>query len=1189
MRGRLGVSRAHVSTPRSSRKTHWNPTRKGASGPHHHHHHLQTNGPGEGTMAEASGSAPSTSKLVNAIRAMESPATTSPSFGSTPSLANKKRSSEERSPVLSRKARKDKYVVIDDDEDQSLELCDKENVQQNSGRTTKGATASSSSTSTVSSTSTMAQLTTEKLKAMLQKETERLNMVLMEIVAGITAGDSDLFDREYQDNQRVFLTSRIDSVKAELQQRENATPGRMKRPEETLVRQQQSAPASPRPLQFRVATLNQTPSKSRFEEKVQCFDISESPPAPAQTASSGSNTLAAAADVVPDDEWAAKDVFDDSDEEALMQAICTPPVVPRRIGGAHPDPGPSLSLQVVRQRENLPPKQREADKYPWAADVWKALHETFRLQDFRKNQQEVINSTLGGYDVFCLMPTGGGKSLCYQLPAIIESGKTRGVTIVVSPLISLISDQVAHLVKLGIPALKMTGDMKGADRQRVLNELFDKRNPTPPRLLYLTPEFIAKSRVAAEIFTDLQRRKLLSRFVIDEAHCVSQWGHDFRPDYKELGQLREDYPGIPMMAMTATATARVKSDVIANLNLNRTNLKQFEMSFNRPNLHYHVRPKSKTVLEEIASFINTHHRNQCGIVYCLSRKQCEDVARLLSNQHHIPAQHYHAGLETKEREMIQQKWQANRFKVIVATIAFGMGIDKGDVRFVVHHTLPKSLEGYYQETGRAGRDGKHSNCVLYFKFEDSRFLRKMIDEGDGSRLQKDQQHENLRQVLQFSQNSIDCRRSQVLQYFGENFDARDCHSGCDNCISNGGKGAEQQRMTDVSRLAAAVIGVVDEIERLGDSVTMLHCVDCFLGSTKQEIKRKGHDQLSNHGAGSQMAKTDAERLFQKLVIEGILGERSVQNRMGFTTAYITVVRQAADAVERGEVKIEMPLSTVKAKQQQKQPARAKAHIRRPQLAMDDDDEGFEDGDDVFEPSVDISAFDMDDESHWQAVARGNGRDCEAMPKPNVVAGPSRTAPSREGTNGAHSVRPPPGDIHQQCFEELQRHRLTLSAEKGVEAVDVYADETLQEMAFLLPTTIALFLAVEGSDDERYEQYGRGFLGICKKYEARQRSEYEGRRREPEGRQPSSTVTSAAKNAKVAPLIGNAQQPLDLTQYTFDPGPVPTPATTAPTRAARGPPPSPRRRAIVAGQGIRAMPVPGASSSKPRAKASAGGL
>lgn len=785
----------------------------------------------------------------------------------------------------------------------------------------------------------------------------------------------------------------------------------------------------------------------------------------------------------------------DEDSLTILDDIQTPPL---------PASQPAKRI-VVRQGPSPKAvgKQRELargtpqEKFPWAADVWKALHDTFHLQSFRSNQQEAINATLAGYDVFCLMPTGGGKSLCYQLPAIVESGKTRGVTVVISPLLSLISDQVAHLVRLGIPALKIHGDMKAADRQQALNEVFS-RNAIPPRLLYLTPEFIAKSKVASDIFTDLERRKLLARFVIDEAHCLSQWGHDFRPDYKEIGRLREQYPGIPMMALTATATARVKSDIISNLRLDKTNLRQFAQSFNRPNLHYEVRAKTRNFLADIATFINTHHRGECGIVYCLSRRMCEETAALLAKNHGIVAQHYHAGVQKQDRERIQTNWQQGVFKVIVATIAFGMGIDKGDVRFVIHQTMPTSLEGYYQETGRAGRDGMHSNCILFYRYADSVQLKRLAEDGC-TPAQKEQRDMNLRQVLAYAANEIDCRRSQVLQYFGEVFDASDCHGGCDNCVraANTRIGSELQ-MVDVSDLATKAIKLTQEIVRNGGSFTLLHCIDCFFGSTKRSIKDKGHDKLQEHGAGAQLGRTDSERLFQKLLTDGVLGQRTEQNGMGFTNAYMTVHDAQVKDVLNGHTRVLLSmackngappacadsrrLKATVSNAPSPAPPKAASSRRLPVCGTAPPalDVEFEVDDDVDDNGgIDFSAVDVD---ALEDVA-GSKRNRAAPQKSVIAAGSRAYGPPSTGDEAALG-------IHERCYAELMAKRREIYTKARIsDPSSIFDDATIEEMAALLPNTIMNFLGIEGVTDDKYEQCGSEFLSICRRYKTQEEDEY----------------------------------------------------------------------------------------------------
>ncbi|QLL31032.1 hypothetical protein HG536_0A08470 [Torulaspora globosa] len=514
-------------------------------------------------------------------------------------------------------------------------------------------------------------------------------------------------------------------------------------------------------------------------------------------------------------------------------------------------------------------------RYPWSAEVEYRLREIFKLPGFRPHQLEAINATLSGKDVFVLMPTGGGKSLCYQLPAIVKSGKTKGTTIVISPLISLMQDQVEHLLNKNIKASMFSSKGTAEQRRQTFNlfihGLLD--------LIYISPEMISASEQCKRGITKLYNDGKLARIVVDEAHCVSNWGHDFRPDYKELKYFKREYPDVPMIALTATASEQVRMDIIHNLELqNPVFLKQ---SFNRTNLYYEILKKTKNTIFEICGAIKTRFKGQTGIIYCHSKNSCEQVAAQMQ-RNGIKCAFYHAGMEPDERLTIQKAWQADEIQVICATVAFGMGIDKPDVRFVYHFTVPRTLEGYYQETGRAGRDGNFSYCIAYFSFRDVRTIQTMIQKDKNLDRENKEKHLNkLQQVMSYCDNETDCRRKLVLSYFNEDFDAKLCGKKCDNCRNSSHAMTEERDVTEESRK------IVRVVESLQDSrVTLIYCQDIFKGSRSSKIVQAGHDELEYHGAGKSLQKSEIERIFFHLITTRVLQEYSIMNNSGFAVNYV---------------------------------------------------------------------------------------------------------------------------------------------------------------------------------------------------------------------------------------------------------------------------------------------------------------
>jgi ATP-dependent DNA helicase RecQ len=494
----------------------------------------------------------------------------------------------------------------------------------------------------------------------------------------------------------------------------------------------------------------------------------------------------------------------------------------------------------------------------------RVLRDVFGYESFRGEQRGIIAAAEAGRDTLVLMPTGGGKSLCYQIPALLRGG----VGIVVSPLIALMEDQVGALRDAGVRAAFLNSSLTRADQHRVVADL----KSGSLQLLYVAPE-----RLMQEQTLELLAGVPLSLIAIDEAHCVSQWGHDFRQDYLVLNELKRRFPGVPRMALTATATPPTRDEIIARLELDEPAI--FTASFDRPNIRYHVQAKNEA-RRQLLRFLD-NHRGEAGIVYCLARNKTEQAAEWLRSEG-FDALPYHAGLPSEVRAEHQRRFVAEDGVIVVATIAFGMGIDKPDVRFVAHLDLPKSIESYYQETGRAGRDGEPADAWMVYGLQDVVQLRALVDQSEAGEEHKRRERHKLDALLGWCELT-ECRRLPLLAYFGERRDAAAPCGNCDNCLA-------PPATWDGTEAARKLLSA---IYRTGQSFGAAHVVDVLVGNATEKVERHRHDGLSVFGIGADLTPSAWRSLIRQLVVRGRL--RVDHDRFG-----ALALTDASRALLRGE-------------------------------------------------------------------------------------------------------------------------------------------------------------------------------------------------------------------------------------------------------------------------------------------------
>ncbi|XP_068210020.1 ATP-dependent DNA helicase Q1-like [Palaemon carinicauda] len=495
----------------------------------------------------------------------------------------------------------------------------------------------------------------------------------------------------------------------------------------------------------------------------------------------------------------------------------------------------------------LAQKDWERQDFPWSSKLNELRKSVFRIPEFRPYQLPTMNATLSGTDCILIMPTGGGKSLCYQLTALIS----KGITLVVSPLISLMEDQIMGLKSVGVDARMLCAETSKEEVNLVYTAMTDPKSPV--NLLYVTPERLAKSKRFMAKLQKMHQLGLFARLAIDEVHCCSQWGHDFRPDYKFLGVMRKMFPDVPILGLTATATSRVITDVQKILNIQGCLI--LKASFNRPNLFYEVRPKPSSpneCIDELEKLLKGEFKGYSGIIYTLSIKDTEELAKELRARD-VRVAPYHAMLEAGARSKVHKKWVENFYQVVVATIAFGMGIDKPDVRFVIHHCISKSMENFYQESGRAGRDNKPAKCVVFWRYADfARQSTMVFTEQTGL--------DNLYGLISYCLDGIRCRRNVIAEHFDERWDASDCNGMCDHCRT-----PRETKNLDLKGYSEQLLMILTKALSKDQRLTGQKLVDAWLG-------KGAKDARVQEAITKDLSRDRAENIVAFLILDGFLKE-----------------------------------------------------------------------------------------------------------------------------------------------------------------------------------------------------------------------------------------------------------------------------------------------------------------------------